>query len=77
VDRLLAEAAAAPSQPARLRLLREVAAALAGEVALVPLYRVLDLYAYTPGLEFSPRTDRRLRAQDMRWIEPPPGARLP
>ena len=77
VDRLLAEAAAAPSQPARLRLLREVAAALAAEAALVPLYRVLDLYAYTPGLEFSPRTDRRLRAQDMRWIEPPPGARLP
>jgi len=77
VDGLLAEAAAAPSQPDRLRLLREVAGTLAAEVALVPLYRVLDRYAFAPGLEFTPRMDRRLRAQDMRWTDPPPGARLP
>ncbi|HEX9188153.1 MAG TPA: ABC transporter substrate-binding protein [Vicinamibacteria bacterium] len=77
VDRLLAEAAAAPSQPARLLLLREVAATLAAEVALVPLYRVVDRYAFAAGLEFTPRLDRRLRAQDTRWTHPPPGARLP
>jgi hypothetical protein len=58
-------------------LLREVAGTLAAEVALVPLYRVLDRYAFAPGLEFTPRMDRRLRAQDMRWTDPPPGARLP
>jgi len=77
VDRLLEEAAEAPSQPARQRVLRQVAAALAEDVALVPLYRVLDRYAFAPGLEFTPRMDRRIRAQDMRWTDPPPGARLP
>jgi peptide/nickel transport system substrate-binding protein len=77
VDRLLAEAAEAPSQPVRQRRLRQVAEALAADVALVPLYRVLDRYSFAPGLEFTPRLDRRIRAQDMRWTSPPPGARLP
>jgi peptide/nickel transport system substrate-binding protein len=77
VDRLLAEAAAAPSQPARQRRLRQVAEALAADVGLVPLYRVLDRYAFAAGLEFVPRMDRRIRVQDMRWTSPPPGARLP
>jgi peptide/nickel transport system substrate-binding protein len=77
VDRLLAEATEAPSQPVRQRLLRRVAEALAADVALVPLYRVVDRYACAAGLEFSPRIDRRILAQDMRWASPPPGARLP
>ena len=77
VDRLLTEAAEAPSQPVRQRRLRQVAEALAADVALVPLYRVLDRYSFAPGLEFTPRLDRRIRAQDMRWRSPPPGARLP
>jgi peptide/nickel transport system substrate-binding protein len=77
VDRLLAEASEAPTQAARGRLLQEVAAALADDVALVPLYREVDRYAFAGGLDFQPRMDRRIRAQDMRWTAPPPGARLP
>jgi len=77
VDRLLAQAAAAPSQAARQRALGRVAEALAADVVLVPLYRFLDRYAFAAGLEFAPRMDRRIRAQDVRWTSPPPGARLP
>jgi peptide/nickel transport system substrate-binding protein len=77
LDGLLDEAAAASSQPARQRLLRRVAEAMSADVALVPLYRVLDRYAFASGLEFAPRMDRRIRTQDMRWTLPPPGASLP
>ena len=69
--------AAAPSQAARQRALGRVAEALAADVVLVPLYRFLDRYAFAAGLEFAPRMDRRIRAQDMRWASPPSGARLP
>jgi hypothetical protein len=54
-----------------------VAVTLAADVALVPLYRAFDRYAYAAGLDFTPRFDRRIRAQDMSWTDPPPGARLP
>jgi peptide/nickel transport system substrate-binding protein len=77
VDRLLAEAAAAPTQAVRRHLLQRVSETLAADVALVPLYRVVDRYAFAAGLEFAPRMDRRIRAQDMRWTSPPPGATLP
>jgi hypothetical protein len=77
VDRLLDEASSAPSQPARLLLLQQAAATLAADVALVPLYRVLDRYAFAGGLDFTPPADRRIRAQEMSWTAPPPGARLP
>jgi hypothetical protein len=73
VDRLLAEAAEAPSQPVRRRRLRQLAEALAADLALVLLYRVLDRYSFAPGLELTPRMDRRIRAQDMRWTSPPRG----
>jgi peptide/nickel transport system substrate-binding protein len=68
VDRLLAEIAKPIPGEARQRLLREVAERIHEDVALIPLYRTFDRYAFDARLDFSPRLDRRIRGQDLRPV---------
>jgi peptide/nickel transport system substrate-binding protein len=71
VDRELAEAARPGSPVERRAHLTAVARIVHDDVAIVPLYRQVDRYAYAAGLEFQPRLDRRIRAFEMRWGLPP------
>jgi len=67
VDRLLEEAAGPMSLSARMARLRQVAEILSREVAVVPLYRQRDRYAFAEDLQFTPRRDRRIRAFEIHW----------
>jgi peptide/nickel transport system substrate-binding protein len=67
VDRLLEAAAGPTSLPGRMAALRQVAEILHREVAVVPLYRQRDRYAFAEGLHFTPRRDRRIRAFEIHW----------
>ncbi|MCM2258389.1 MAG: ABC transporter substrate-binding protein [Vicinamibacteria bacterium] len=66
VDRLLAEAALPITGEARQRLLRQVAERVHDDVAVIPLLRTYDRYAFDARLDFTPRLDRRIRGQDLR-----------
>lgn len=67
VDRLLEEAAGPVPLSGRLATLRQVAEILHRDVAVVPLYRPRDRYAFAEGLDFTPRRDRRIRAFEIHW----------
>jgi len=67
VDRELAEAGRPVPAEQRRRHLIAVAQIAHDDVAVVPLFRQVDRYAYAAGLEFRPRLDRRIRAWELRW----------
>jgi peptide/nickel transport system substrate-binding protein len=67
VDRELAEAARPAPAEQRRRHFVAVAEIAHEDVAVVPLFRPLDRYAFNASLRFEPRLDRRIRAFEMRW----------
>lgn len=71
LDRQLAEAARPAPAEQRRRHLVTVAEIAHEDVAVVPLFRPLDRYAFAAALEFAPRLDRRIRAFEMRWTRGP------
>jgi len=67
VDRFLAEASGLLGRAQRKTALQEAATRVHDQVAVVPLYRQRDLYAFKERLDFDPRLDRRIRGQEIRW----------
>ncbi len=72
VDHLLEGAAGPASLSERMSMLRQVAEILHREVAVLPLYRQIDRYAFDARLHFTPRRDRRIRAFEIHWHSGPP-----
>lgn len=67
VDRLLERAEREFDVPARVELYRQVARSIATDVAVVPLYQQVDLFACSARLEFAPRVDGRILGPQLRW----------
>ncbi len=67
VDQLLERAEREFDMPARGELYRQVARSIATDVAVVPLYQQVDLFACSARLEFAPRVDGRILGPQLRW----------
>jgi peptide/nickel transport system substrate-binding protein len=72
VDRLIEDASRTLDPTRRRALLFRMARQVHDDVAVIPLYRQVDIYALRQGLEFEARLDRQVRGDRMRWgtIEP-------
>ena len=70
LDSLIREATAPHDVDARRVLMARLAAKVALDVPIVPLYTIADVYSVVPGLEFAPRLDRQIRAAELRWAAP-------
>ncbi|HJS59406.1 MAG TPA: ABC transporter substrate-binding protein, partial [Vicinamibacteria bacterium] len=67
LDRMVRDAAAPLGTDERRMLLARLAAKVAIDVPLVPLYSMADVYAVVSRLWFEPRLDGQIRAAELRW----------
>ena len=67
LDGMVRDAAAPLGSDQRRMLLARLAAKVAIDVPLVPLYSMADVYAVVSRLWFEPRLDGQIRAAEMRW----------
>jgi len=67
LDTLIRRATGLESARERSVLLARLAAKVALEAAIVPLYAKADIYAAASDLAFEPRLDRQVRLAELRW----------
>ncbi len=72
-DSIIDRAVSTSNDETRIGLYHQAAELIRKDVPVVPLYRQADLYAFARDLEFRPRADRRIVAEEISWREPASG----